>query len=454
MRVLKWVLLGLGLLALAGTLLFLKMKSKMRGPPVPICKLPVPPRVHFEAPKQVSSDSTPGARLYDIEPAAALLPDGALSIAFNPRNSFLSGDSGLVTARIGLDGAIQLAAYPTARKHVFDAWMDGGGDGKLRMVWLGHDGGRPEKNMTIGYAESSDGLHWSAASDAYAPADCPPGSLGCMDKPMIATSSAGVHVFYFSQASHDTLRVTTAPYATPPRFTTSIEGGDAAYGGVVVDGKGRIHVVYTTSESGPENEDDPFGAVGGAIGYRISDDGGKSFKPAIIVSKKGDPVPFYFSNPRIAVDDARGLLYVVYPMGSSDGRWEILLATSSDAGKSWSRIKVNDDAPCANHMTPHLALDPASGTVHVTWLENRSGSGALAYAACEPGGQKCGANESVSAAPFLSYSFERHLPAWLSEYGSLVLDPKQRWLHAVWTQPVEEHGEPVSRIFWARMKLP
>ena len=103
--------------------------------------------------------------------------------------------------------------------------------------------------------------------------------------------------------------------------------------------------------------------------------------------------------------------------GTPDGRWDIYLATSADGGKSWSRRKVNDDAHCASHLTPHTALDPKTGILHITWLDNRSGVGALAYASCAPGGSSCSANEAVSDTPLASYTYERHLPGWLAEYG-------------------------------------
>jgi hypothetical protein len=35
----------------------------------------------------------------------------------------------------------------------------------------------------------------------------------------------------------------------------------------------------------------------------------------------------------------------------------------------------------------------------------------------------------------------------------MVIDPKKKLLHAVWTQPVEEGGKSVSRIFTSSAKL-
>jgi hypothetical protein len=157
-----------------------------------------------------------------------------------------------------------------------------------------------------------------------------------------------------------------------------------------------------------------------------------------------------FSNAQIVVDEARKNVYVVYPAGTPDGRWDLMLATSKDSGAHWKRTKVNDDAPCANHMTPSAALDPHSGRVHVIWTENRTGRGGVAYASCDMGGARCSANETVSDVPFASYGFVRHSPRWLSEYGSLLFDVKKKVLHALWTQTVERGKGAAARIFYAR----
>src|SRR5262249_5926308 len=157
-----------------------------------------------------------------------------------------------------------------------------------------------------------------------------------------------------------------------------------------------------------------------------------------------EPVPGHFSNTQVAVDDTRKLVYVAYPSGTPDGKWNLRLAVSGDDGESWRRIVVNDDPPCATHMTPQLVVDPISGTVHVTWLDNRDGRGFVAYATCPAGAASCSKNERISES-FTRFSFARHLPHWLGEYGALVLDRERRVVHAVWAQTVQERGEDVSR---------
>src|SRR5204863_490175 len=84
------------------------------------------------------------------------------------------------------------------------------------------------------------------------------------------------------------------------------------------------------------------------------------------VSRASETIPFFFVNPTIAVDDARGWIYVAYAAGTPDGQWDIQLAATHDDGKTWKRTRLDDDATCANHMVPNLALDPGDGTQNVS----------------------------------------------------------------------------------------
>lgn len=449
--ILTRVLPAIGLvIVLVAALIAWRVWSRMKGPPPPQCAEQALPHRTFLPAQQLSSAQTPGARLYDIEPAAALMPDGALVVAWNALDSIFAQTTGLVTARIGLAGETSLRPYPADRRAAFDSWMAVGPDGKARMVWLGHDGGSPERNMKIGYAESSDGLSYTPPLSIHAPADWPEGSRGGLDKPMIAAGPAGVYVAYCSDAGEG-LRVVHSELAQP-QFGSSVKAGEGCYGDILVSPSGTLHLVFV--DQTVDRKVNQFGDSAFRVAYTRSTDGGKTFAVPTAVSTADEQVPFYFSNPQVAADEQRGFLYVAWPSGTPDGRWDIYLATSADGGKSWSRRKVNDDAHCASHMTPHTALDPKTGVLHITWLDNRSGVGALAYASCAPGGSSCSANEAVSDKPFASYTYERHLPGWLAEYGTLLIDSERRWLHAVWTQPVLENNKPISRIFHARAKLP
>lgn len=448
------VVVGLVVLAGAGAgFLFHRMQVKNAGPPPPACAAPSIARGAFEAPVALSDARSPGD--YQIEPAAALLPDGTLAVAYNGRGGLFS-PSAIGLAAVAPDGKLRAGSLPTSRSQHFDIWMDRDAAGRLHLVWLGHDGGLPDKHVEVGYATSTDGIAWSPPRPIHdAPHDCPGDMRGCMDKPMIAIGrdaaregGEAIAAFYFSEAGEGLRMVRSTDGGA--RFGESVPvGGQGAYADVVVSLRGRVHLVSTVWDV---PDADRFGDARIRVEYVRADDGQK-FGAPVRVSREGDVVPFFFSNPQVVADEARGLLYVLYPAGPSQ-RWDLWLATSRDDGKTWSHARVNDDSPCATHMTPQAALDPKTGTVHVTWLENRSGMGAIAYAACESGGARCGANERVGDRPFASFRLARHAPDWVGEYGVLLVDEGRRALHAVWTQPVDDDGgRGRSRIFWARRKL-
>jgi hypothetical protein len=243
------------------------------------------------------------------------------------------------------------------------------------------------------------------------------------------------------------------------RMRTSLDGGkswdspvtvigDAAYGDVAIDGKGRVHVAVSKARSRGVAA---WGSPDNAILYTVSVDG-KTFSAPIKVNAPGESTPFYFVNPTLAADDSSGWIYVAYAAGSPDGRWDIQLAATHDGGKTWKRTKVNDDASCANHMVPNLAIDPADGTLHITFLENRGGGGHLAYTTCKPAGGGCA--PVVRASPDMAaYELVRHSSMWLGEYDALVLDPTHRVVHAVWTHTAQEGEHPIGRLRHATRSL-
>lgn len=128
-------------------------------------------------------------------------------------------------------------------------------------------------------------------------------------------------------------------------------------------------------------------------------------------------------------------------------------ATSRDGGRHVSALKVNDDAPCGAHVLPRAVLDDVTGRVHVVWVENRDGRGGVAYAQCERGGARCGANEAVSTTPFPAMKLGAYGARFVGDWIGLVLD-RQRRLHAVWTQPVAERDGLHDRVFHAVAPLP
>jgi hypothetical protein len=218
------------------------------------------------------------------------------------------------------------------------------------------------------------------------------------------------------------------------------------YGNAAVGADGRLHVV--TSNGGPMGA---FGSAQQKIEYTVSADGGATFAKAITVSGRDEMLPFFFSNPSIAVDDRRRIIYVAYARGGRDAKWDIALAASKDGGKTWVRASIGDG--CAIHMVPNLALDPTTGTLHVAYYDSQGAAGRFVHATCGAGLVACTPWGAINSQPFAALSTERHGSKWLGEYESLLVDDKRRILHATWTQPVTENGAAVAHVFHATAKL-
>lgn len=328
-------------------------------------------------------------------------------------------------------------------------------NGKLYLAALGWNGGAAASEMVLGVATSEDGKTWNKAVPAFdANADCAGNAAGCLEKPFIVIGSARdnpkidvITTLYWSNVT-SSLRSTRSTDGGAT-FSPSVLVGTGAFSDADVTSTGKLHVVYV---SGPA-AGNRLGDTGNGVYYTSSADGA-TFSPATRISSESDAAPYYFSSPRVIVDVGRKMLYAVYVVGTPDGKWDVILATSKDGGASWpGRTKVNDDASCATHMLPAAALEPASGKIHVIWIENRTGTGSVAYSACAPSGTSCAKNETVSDAPFAAFGYGRRSATTLGDYIGLVFNAKQKTLHAVWAQPVGEGGAAVSQLFHASAKL-
>ena len=87
------------------------------------------------------------------------------------------------------------------------------------------------------------------------------------------------------------------------------------------------------------------------------------------------------------------------------------------------------------------------------WIENRDGRGGAAYAECDAGGARCGANESISSAPFPMMRLGAYGASFVGDWNAFLLDGQRR-LHAVWVQPVLERDGLRDRVFHATTTLP
>lgn len=250
-------------------------------------------------------------------------------------------------------------------------------------------------------ATSTDGLRWS---------DPTPIAEG--ERPNVVFGGDKLYLLYGSAG----LRVRTSRDGGKTfdegRVATIGTYGNAVYAG------GALHVVTING-----NVLGAFGSAQQVIEYT------KGELP-VVVSGRDELLPYYFANPSIAVDTKRKAIYIAYVRGGRDAVWELVLATSKDLGVTWKRRVVAGGA-CSMHMVPNIALDDATGTVHLAYYEGNPGN--FVHAACTAAG-KCKVTGAINAAPF-TLSTARSAPKFVGDRATLLVDSKRRALHALWTEP-------------------
>jgi hypothetical protein len=216
---------------------------------------------------------------------------------------------------------------------------------------------------------------------------------------------------------------------------------------MTVGGDGRLHVVGINGG--------PLGGYGSAlqtIEYAVSSDGGVTFSRPVVVSARNELIPSYFAGPSIALDPAHGWMYFAYARGGRDAAWDIVLAATRDGGKTFVRTALGDG--CALHMVPSLAVDAATGTLHLAYYDTSGAPGRFAHAICSAGLAKCLLRGAIGTVPFADLSLVRNAANEVGDYASLLFDDRRRVLHAIWTQPIiNAEGNVVSRIFHASARL-
>lgn len=385
----------------------------------------------FGASVALSSATTPG--LYQLEPSALLTNSGDVLALFGSRRGV--ADPGQV--------ASAPPGFPVDAGDRSQVRIARDNKGIFYAVWLEAEG----KHRQIALARSRDGgKTWTGPHPVDA-ADCDERDRDCLDRPMIAVGASApstgndlIHVFY---AQGGGLRVATS-LDEGATFRAPVTAVSGHHGSAAVGADGRIHLVVLD----PGTSLPGFGSADHRIVYTVSSDNGKTFAKAQKLSGRDEMLPYYASNPSVAVDTKRGFIYAAYVRGGRDAVWDIVLVASKDKGKTWKRTAIGDG--CGLHMVPNLALDPVTGTLHVAWYEPRG----FVRAACKPGLASCAPQGAINDQPFAALSLERDAPRSVGESAALVIDAKRRVLHAVWAQPVDEQGKVVARIFAARATLP
>ncbi|MEO6774442.1 MAG: sialidase family protein [Kofleriaceae bacterium] len=346
------------------------------------------------------------------EPSGAVRAGGFIALVTTPQGVAFAPEAPTAT---GHGVVIAHGASAAGQDRYYAAWRD---------------------SEAIELAVSTDGLAWSAPHPVQAEDGSPLGT------PMLAAARGVLYVMY-GEAEHG-LRVRTSHDggATFVSTTTPLAG---AYGNAVVDAKGVLHVVTL--------DGDDHGGYGSAmqqIEYASSRDGA-TFTSPLVVSGRDELIPTYFANPSVAADARRRWLYVAYVRGGRDAVWDIVIAATHDAGKTWTRRAIGDG--CAIHLVPNLALDPITGTLHVAYYDNAGATGRFVHATCTIGAAKCVVAGAINTLPFAALPLGRRGPLALGDHESLFVDADHRVIHALWAQPVVENDATVTRVFHAAAKL-
>jgi hypothetical protein len=389
-----------------------------------------------------SSAAAPG--IYQLGPAAVLTNDGGLVALYATRGK-LADPTVLGLARVDGGGVRTIdVPFKSERATHSEPRLARDRKGTLYAVWLGAD----EAEREIGFATSTDhGATWSTPVAAHDPTDCEGGTADCLGSPMIAVGGAKSDLVYVLYAAGTTGLRVRASRDGGTSFGPSTVALAGTYGNAIATADGKLHVTALTGG--------PLGAYGSAqqvVEYTVSSDGGSTFSKPVTISARDEVLPYAFANPSLAVDTRRRWLYIAYVRGGRDARWDIMLAVSKDSGATWKRTKIAGD-DCAIHMVPNLALDPRTGTLHVAYYDSEDVRGRFVHATCGPGGTKCKVLGAINSTPFATLGTARHASSSVGDYETLVFDDKRRILHAVWAQPIDEAGKPITRIFHAQAKL-
>lgn len=335
-----------------------------------------------------------------------------------------------------------------------DPVLDYGLDGVLRMTFIGLQRGATSQvtAVHVRVTESrDDGTTWATPRQVDPAGVCPQGTGGICDKPWILSTpgaAAGapsvLYLGYLAQGARnadlvvqrsDDAGMTWSP--TIRLAALGVIGGSAVAHNLIQLAAGPGSLVGAAwsglsvgDGSGSTDSSARFGSPANRVLFRRSRDGFRTLESMRVVSRPTD-TPVYVQPP-VALDGT-DTVHVVYVSGDATGAWDVILATSTNGGESWQHRKVNDDPEsCALHMLPAMLVDPVTHDVHVTWMENRFGEGAVAYARCAGNpATPCGRNEQVSDRPF-RLSSSRNPQIWHGDYNGLTLSP-QGELWATWS---------------------
>ena len=207
-----------------------------------------------------------------------------------------------------------------------------------------------------------------------------------------------------------TIYVVGADIQSPPNPGGALLYARSTDGGKTCVGRRRLQEVGEL----PQILDTQFGLlIAGAEGYYTSAD--RAAFSARIAHRFGAKLA------RLAVSPDRRVVYVV---GDST-RGGLQMQMSTDGGRTWRTKRVDDAARATAWRYPAVHVDP-KGRVHVAWMDDRAGFGAIYHAYSDDAGATFSPNTRLSDKTF---PFPANAPppppatqngTWVGDYLSLT----------------------------------
>jgi len=307
--------------------------------------------------------------------------------------------------------------------------------GNFYVVWMGLDllGGRPDHMRIWGARSTNGGTSWQMFGIS------PIGEWNSqlvLDKPWVAASPVDGSLAVTwrridRMTSEQAIRHTrstdlgatwSAPQTISDDTARTFVGRGLTH--VTYGADGRAYVVWL------EYSGDTYGSrLNQLYLQRLNADGTTSGSNVLVTGGQDSPT---YDDP--AIGAASSNVYVGFASGNLDGDWDIRMVASIDGGATFGpSVKVNDDARCATHFHPQLAID-GGGNVHAIWMDNRYLVGNVFHAVSPPAAAgtplQFGVNTFVDDGSF-AFTTGPELGPWISPYLGLVAAGNA--LYAVWT---------------------
>jgi hypothetical protein len=342
-----------------------------------------------------------------------------------------------------------------------DAVLAYDSSGLFYYVWEGYESNF-KGAQHIWMSTSEDGDTWATPMQVDAPGDYQSG--GALDFPWVAVSPTSHHVYVSYESGpansngSERLVIVGAPAAD-----AGVDGGAApslsltdgtrpnAYPDLargVFDASGNYYAAWMELvDQNTELGGTLSGSTQNGIFFTRVDAGAVPMPLSKNVQVSGATDAVIFDGPSIAVAADGSATYVSYAVGMNNAI-NVVVATSTDQGQTWSpAVKVNDDPSCATHFHSSVVVD-ATGRLYVFWYDNRDGHGHFVYAVSNDGGKTFQPNRLVSA-PVFPFDTFQYSTGWLGDYFEPAVTANS--LYVLWSDGREADQ---SHAFLAKAPLP